>query len=74
MAKIINFKGPTKNDIDVDTILENTKGQLEGIVIVGYTHDGKEWFASSYGDAKMVSWLLDRGKLKLLEMVDHAND
>lgn len=67
MAKIIPFGGVTKLDLDPDMILENNKGTLEGIVILGFGKDGSEVFASSYADGGTVLWLLERCKKRLIE-------
>lgn len=66
-AKIIPFRGVTKLDLDPDLILENNKGSLAGVVILGWGHDGNEVFASSYADGGTVLWLLERCKQRLLE-------
>lgn len=68
MSKVIPFTGITKLDLDADTTLENLKGKLEGFVIVGYTPDEKEFFASTYADGGTALWLLERLKKQLLEV------
>ncbi len=68
MAKVIPFKGITKLDLDPDTILENNKGKLEGVVIMGWDKNGNEYFASSYADGGTVLWLVERLKKALLEI------
>lgn len=65
-AKIINYTGITRLNIDPDRILDSAKGQLEGVVILGYTRDGDEYFASSYADGGTALWLLERCKAALL--------
>lgn len=70
MSKIIPFTGITKLDLDPDTVLENTKGKLEGFVITGYGVDGSEYFASTYADGGTALWLLERCKKTLLEIGD----
>lgn len=70
MSKVIPFKGITKLDLDPDIILENNKGKLEGVVIMGWDKDGKEFFASSYADGGTVLWLVERMKKALLEIAD----
>ena len=70
MAKVIPFTGITKLDLDPDTILENNKGKLEGVVIMGWDKDGNEFFASSYADGGTVLWLVERLKKALLEIAD----
>lgn len=67
MSKVIQFTGVTKLDLDPDTVLENNKGCLEGVVIMGWDKDGNEVFASSYADVGMVLWLAERMKKRLLE-------
>jgi len=57
----------TKLDIPVDKVLEGAKGQLEGIVIMGYDHDGNQYFASSYADGGTVLWLMEQCKINLLD-------
>jgi hypothetical protein len=68
MTNIISFNGITKLDLDPDMVLENTKGKLEGVIIIGYDHMGVEYFASSYADGGDVLWLLERMKIRLLNI------
>ena len=68
MSNIIPFNGITRLDLDPDRVLENTKGKLEGVIIIGYDHMGVEYFASSYADGGDVLWLLERMKLRLLNV------
>jgi hypothetical protein len=67
MGKVIPFKGVTSLDLDADTVLENTKGQLEGFVIAGYDKEGKAYFASTYADGGTVLWLMECLKKELLQ-------
>lgn len=66
-AKVIPFTGVTKLDLPPDRILEGNMGQLAGVVIMGWDHDGNEVFASSYADGGTVLWLLERCKMRLME-------
>ena len=68
MTNVIPFTGITKLDLDPDMVIEQIKGKLEGVVIMGYTKDGEEYFASSYADGGNVLWLLERMKLRLLNI------
>ena len=68
MSRVIPFTGITKLDLNADTTLENLKGKLEGFVIVGYTPDEQEFFASTYADGGTALWLLERLKKQLLEV------
>lgn len=70
MGEVVNWNGITKLDLPADRILEAALGKLEGVVIVGYDKEGKEYFASSYADGGDTIWLLERSKLKLLRIAD----
>jgi hypothetical protein len=70
---ITNFPGITYLDIPPDRILDQAKGSLESVVVIGYTKDGEEYFASSVADGAEVLWMMERNKLKLLAVPD-AND
>ena len=73
-AKIIPFNGITRLDLNPDMVLENTKGKLEGVIIIGYDKDGQEYFASSYADGGDVLWLLERMKMRLLNIEEERNE
>lgn len=67
---VVDFNGITKLDLDPDRVLQKAIGELDRVVIVGYHKDGSEYFASSVADGSDVNWLLDRCKLRLLQIVD----
>lgn len=70
-SNVIEWNGVTSLDMPADRILENAKGQLEGVIVIGYrTDDGSEFFASSYADGGDALWLLERAKKKLLDIPD----
>lgn len=67
MGDIVNLNTVTTLDIDPDRVIDSLKdADLEGVVVLGYTSDGEEYFASSYADGGDVLWLLERLKLQLL--------
>ena len=69
--KVIPFTGITKLDMPPDIILRETiRKNLEGVVILGFTEDGNEYFISSYADGGTVMWLLERCKRELLNNGD----
>lgn len=68
MSKIIPFTGITKLDLPPDQILEQAVGKLEGVIVIGFSKDESEYFASSYADGGTALWLLERCKKKLLEI------
>lgn len=68
MSNIIPFGGITRLDLDPDQVLESNKGKLTSIVIMGYDKNGEEFFASSLADGGSVLWLVERMKLRLLNI------
>lgn len=64
-AKIIPFTGITKLDLDADQVLECAKGELEGVLVIGFRCDGELYAASSYADGGTVLWLMEGVKRKL---------
>lgn len=73
MSNVIPLGNITRLDLPVDRVLDGAKGQLEGIVILGYDKDGNNYFASSYADGGEVLWLLEQCKLSLMQ-VPHNDD
>jgi len=73
-GKIIEMPCITFLDLPPDRILENAKGRLQGVVILGYDEDGDEYFASSYADGGEVLWLLEMLKLQLLTVTVGPDD
>lgn len=74
MAKVIDYNGVTRHNIDPDKVLNKAHGSLSGVVVLGYTHDGEEYFASSYADGGDVLWLMERCKRKLLSVFTDSGD
>lgn len=60
----------TRLDLPADRVLRAAIGELESVVLIGFTHAGMEWFASTFADGADALWLLQRGSLKLLRMTD----
>jgi coenzyme F420-reducing hydrogenase delta subunit len=68
MSNVIRFNGVTRLNVEPDIVLEAAIGALDGVVVLGYSKDGEEYFASSYADGGDVLWLLERLKKQLLEV------
>lgn len=68
MADVVLFRGITRLDLPADRVLMDAaeNGDLDGVVIIGATKDGGEYFASSIADGGTVLWLMERFKTKLL--------
>lgn len=66
---VIPWNGVTKLDTDPQQIIRQAAlSNLAGVVIIGFTADGEEYFASSYADGGNVIWHLERAKFKLLSL------
>ena len=74
MSNVVKFPGETLLDLNPDDILEEAKGKLEKVLIIGYTHDEEEYFGSSFADGMMAVWLLERFKHQLVNIVDEDDE
>ena len=66
MSKVIPIGGVTLLDIPEDQILENAKGKMDGVVLMGWDEGGELYFASSFADGGDVLWLMEKCKEALL--------
>jgi hypothetical protein len=55
---VIPLNNITRLDLPPDRILDGAKGELDGLIILGYDKNGEEYFASTYADGGEVLWLL----------------
>ncbi len=69
--KVIPLGMVTRLDLPVDRVLEGAKDKLEGVILIGYDHDGETYFASTYADGGEVLWLMEQCKKALLNEVDN---
>lgn len=72
MGKVIAFTGITKLDLPPDRILEGAVGKLDTVLILGWDKDGNEYFARSAADGGTNLWLMERCKLRLLDVGTEA--
>ena len=68
MGEVVSFRGVTRLDLDPDTVLENTKGQLSNFVIIGYDKEGNFYFSSTMAHGGDVLWLMEEAKLTLFDI------
>lgn len=70
-ANVAHFNVVTSFDIDPVSILAaaHNKGLVE-VVVVGFTEEGEEYFASSISDAGQSMYHLQRGIYKLNKIMD----
>lgn len=71
---VVRFPGVTLLDIDPDVILKEAMGTLDKVLILGYTKEDDEFFASSFADGPTAVWMMERFKLQLLNIVDEDDD
>ena len=74
MSNVVKFPGETLLDLNPDDVLEEAKGKLQKVIVIGYTDDGLEYFDSSFADGMIAVWLLERIKMMLLTVVDEDED
>lgn len=77
--KIVKFepRKPKESDkaadpdvVECDRLLSNAVGHLETVIIIGYTKDECEYYASSMDDGAEIVWLLERIKKFILDQAD----
>ena len=68
MGEVVTLGNVTRLDIPPDRVLEENKGSFEGVVLLGFDHEGEFIAASSYADGATVLWLMELCKLRLLEV------
>ena len=66
MSNVIRLPCVTTLDLQPDVVLDGAMSKLKTVVIMGYDHDGNEYFASSVADGGDVMWLMERVKHRLL--------
>ena len=74
MSNIIPLGNITKLDQPVDRVLDGAKEQLTGVIILGWTHDGEAYFASTLADGGEVMWLLEKCKKDLLDAAEELEN
>ena len=68
MGDVVNIGGVTRLDHSPDRILEEAKGRLEGVVMMGWDKEGNQYFASYYAYGMEVLWLLESCKHTLMNV------
>jgi hypothetical protein len=62
----------TKLALDPDRILREAAGKLDCVVVIGYTKDGAEYYASSIADGANALWHMQRGIHNLMNIADEG--
>jgi len=66
MGDVVKFTGLTTNKIPPNQVLEMARDELEAVVIIGYTHDGNLYIASS-DDLPETILHMEVAKIELLK-------
>ena len=66
-ADIFHFTGITTLDREPDFILQQAVGKLQGVIVIGFDHEGEFYGASNYADGGNAIWLLEVCKKRILE-------
>lgn len=70
-ADVVNLNVVTTLELPASRVLDAAReAGLKGVVVLGFTEDGCEYFASSYPDGPTVLWLLERCKHVLLSAAE----
>jgi hypothetical protein len=68
---VVDWGGVSRIDTSAERIIElAADASLVDVVIVGMTADGSEYFGSSCADGANALWHLERGKHRLLKIID----
>lgn len=72
---VVLWPGVTRVDTSPEQVLKRVvDADLEHIVVMGYTKEGAEFFASTYAGGPDVLWLLQRAVHKLMVVGDGEDD
>ncbi len=71
---VIPFTGATTADLKPDAVLEGAVGKVENCIVIGDNFEGGLYFASSLSKAKDISWLLEKARRRLMQVVMPENE
>lgn len=70
MGEVVDLPCITTLDIEPDKVLNGAVGELSTAIVIGYEHDGGEYFASSITNRAEILWLVERFKQMVLSAED----
>lgn len=68
MTNIVQFNGTTLLDIPVDQVLEQAKGKLGTVLVIGFDNEGELYVASDNGRVAESVYLLQKANAYLLDL------
>ena len=72
MSNVICFPGVTVAKGDADKLLEEAKGKLDRVILIGVTNEDMDYRAASFSDVAEIVWLIERFKHYLNVVADGA--
>jgi hypothetical protein len=68
MDNVILLSDYTTDEVHPNKVLMGAiNAVMDVVIVIGYTKDGVEYFASSTGNHETTNWLLDVGKMRLIK-------
>jgi hypothetical protein len=74
LSNVIKAPIISRIDTDADSVLRDTIGKLDEVIIVGYDKNGNEFYASNVADGTNALWHLQRATYNLLGVVDNIDE
>lgn len=75
MGDVVILPVITSLDCPAERILSMAlQDELDKVVIMGYHKDGSEFFASSIADGGTVLWMMERSKIKLMDVATRLEE
>lgn len=72
MGEVVMFDGHTVLDLPPDRVIEAAMGRLSMCLVIGTTHEGDTWLATSIGDIEKAIFQLERAKHHLMHALDNT--
>jgi len=73
-AEIKRFTGMTTLDLEPDQVLEEAKGELGTVFIVGRDNEGMLYVAASTSNAGEIMLLMEQAKTHLLKVLQEQHE
>jgi len=69
-SSVIEFKVIESMDEEANKLLDDAKGKLSQVLILGFTLDGNDYCSSSKADAGSALFFIERAKHNLMKTID----
>lgn len=66
MSNVIQFGGEPRLDLNPDDVLETAKGELDEVIVLGFTKDGGGWLSGSHASGPNALWLMEMLKARIM--------